>query len=250
MTPQSMRAGKQFRAMRDNVAVGFLETARHEGTTDQQLEFELLGLRWDLLPEVFAPFHSPSTEAYSTWLPYPPGGSLLEMGCGTGVTAVFGALQGCREVTAVDISPAAVENARCNAARHGVADRVRAVRSDMFDALDPDDRFDLIFWNSNAVEAPADFTYTRDIERAILDRGYVAHRTYLREGPKRLTEGGRLLLGFNSRGNFPLLERLAEEAGLRLSEINATTHTFDDRTVDFRLLKLIKTNSANVVSGS
>lgn len=250
MAQQGTRAGKQFSKMSDNVTIGFSETARHEGTTGQQMEFSLLGLRWDLLPEVFAPFHSPSTESYSTWLAYPVGGSLLEMGCGAGVTAVFGALRGCRAVTAVDINPAAVENVRCNVARHGVADRVRVMRSDMFDALDPDDRFDVIFWNSNAIEAPADFAYTRDIEWSVLDRGYVAHRTYLREGPKRLIEGGRLFLGFNSRGNFELLERLAKEAGLRISEINVTSHIFDDRTVDFLLLELIKTNSANVASGS
>ncbi|MET8682019.1 methyltransferase domain-containing protein [Streptomyces sp. NPDC004647] len=232
----------------NNLDIGFSETAKHEGTTDRPMEFELLGLRWDLLPDVFAPFHSPSTEAYSRWLPYPEGSSLLEMGCGAGVTAVFGALNGCRHVTALDISPAAVENARHNAARHGVVDRVRAMESDMFSALSPADRFDVIFWNSNAVEAPEDFAYTRDIEWSILDRGYVSHRTYFREGPQHLAEGGRLFLGFNSRGNRTLIERFAKEEGLRIKEINSASRVFEDRTVEFRLLELIKADSANTVS--
>ncbi|MGP3952509.1 methyltransferase domain-containing protein [Streptomyces sp. 7N604] len=232
----------------NNLDVGFSETAKHEDTTEQPMEFELLGLRWDLHPGVFAPFHSPSTEAYSSWLPYPEGSSLLEMGCGAGVTAVYGALNGCRRVTALDISTAAVENTRRNAARHGVANRVRAMESDMFSALSPEDRFDVIFWNSNAVEAPEDFTYTRDIEWSILDRGYASHRTYFREGPGRLTEGGRLFLGFNSRGNRALIDGFAEEEGLRIKEINSASRTFEDRTVEFRLLELVKAGTANTVS--
>lgn len=250
MTQQDTHEGRQSGTKQGNVTVGYSETARHEGTTDQTLEFGLLGLHWELLPDVFAPFHSPSTESHSTWLPYPAGGSFLEMGCGTGVTAVFAALKGCRAVTALDISPAAVENTRANASRHGVADRVQVMQSDMFDALDPNARFDAIFWNSNAIEAPADFTYTRDLEWSFLDRGYASHRTYLQEGPKLLTEGGRLFLGFNSRGNLPLLERLAEEAGLRILEINSVSHDFDDRTVEFQLLELVRMNPANLANGS
>ncbi|MGK5628796.1 methyltransferase [Streptomyces sp. URMC 123] len=228
--------------MTDDVNVGFSETARHEGTTDQPMEFELLDLRWELLPNVFAPFHSPSTASYSRWLPYPRGGSLLEIGCGAGVTAVHAALNGCAAVTATDISQAAVDNAARNAARHGVADRVRAVRSDMFAALDPEDRFDVIFWNSPAIEAPEDFSYTRDIEWSILDRGYVSHRSFLHDGPRHLTENGRLFLGFNSRGNDELIADLAEEEGLRIEKLASTSHDFDDRTVEFRLLEFIRKN--------
>ncbi|MFI1104540.1 hypothetical protein [Streptomyces melanogenes] len=44
-------------------------------------------------------------------------------------------------MTEVDISAAAVENTRRNALRHRVADRVRTLRSDLFAALDPQDRY-------------------------------------------------------------------------------------------------------------
>ncbi|MQA07469.1 MAG: methyltransferase domain-containing protein [Pseudonocardiaceae bacterium] len=220
--------------------LGVSEARRHEREAAVPVEFELLGRRWELLPEVFAPFHSRSTETYSRWLPYPLDGSLLEMGCGAGVTAVFAALSGCQHVTATDISAAAVENVKLNAARHGMASRVRALRGNMFDALAPDDRFDVIFWNSSAIEAPADFVYGSDIEWSIFDRDYTSHRVYLRDGPKHLTERGRLFLGFNTNGNLERLEHLAAEAGLRVDEVDSVTTTYNDHTTaKFMLLELV-----------
>lgn len=227
--------------MTENISIGKSETERLQQESTGAAEFELLGRTWELLPEVFAPFHSPSTTFYTTWLPYPKGGSFLEMGCGAGVTAVHAALEGCREVAAVDIVAAAVENTRRNAARHQVADRVRALRSDMFQALGPEDRFDLIFWNSNAIDAPADFTYSRDLERSVLDRGFESHRAFLREAPRHLTDDGRLFIGFNSRGNLPLLEELAGEQGLRVEKVDSVEHVFPDRVVEFRLFELVRT---------
>jgi release factor glutamine methyltransferase len=226
--------------MTSNIKTGREETERLLGEASGVTEFELLGLEWTLLPGVFAPFHSPSTLNYSQWLPYPKDGSLLEMGCGAGVTAVYGALQGCRHVTAVDIVPVAVDNARRNAERHGVADQVRVLESDMFGALGPDDRFDLIFWNSNAIEAPADFEYTEDLERSVLDRGYASHRAYLQEGPRYLADGGRLFIGFNSRGNLDHLQSIADQEGLRLEKVRSTSHEFPDQTVEFRLFEVVR----------
>ena len=48
-------------------------------------------------------------------------GSLLDVGCGSGVLAIAGARLGFRPVHAVDIDPAAIEATETNAARNGVA---------------------------------------------------------------------------------------------------------------------------------
>jgi len=82
--------------------------SKHVVDRGRQTEFELLGRCWTLLPDVFAPTYTPVTELFTTWIPYPVGGTLLEMGSGTGVTAVSAALAGCLRVTALDISAAAV----------------------------------------------------------------------------------------------------------------------------------------------
>jgi release factor glutamine methyltransferase len=73
---------------------------------------------------------------------------LLDVGTGSGVVAVTAAaeLPDCR-VTAVDLSPVALEVARCNAAAAGVDARIDFRQSDFFSAIHPDERFDLILSN-------------------------------------------------------------------------------------------------------
>lgn len=198
----------------------------------------MLGLSWDLLPQVFAPVHTDSTALFTEWLPFPVGGSFLEVGCGAGVTAVMAALAGCARVTALDINPEAVRNAGLNAHRHGVADRMRVLHSDLFDALAPGERFDVVFWNSNVICAPEEFVYTRPMQHAIFDRGYTTHERYLRDGQARLTSSGRLLLGFNSLGDTGRLDALATTAGLRLTERERTTRRAGDVPVTFQLLEV------------
>lgn len=199
--------------------------------------FSLLGREWELLAGVFSPSFTPVTELFTGWLPYPAGGSFLEVGSGAGVTAVTAARAGCSAVTALDISTAAVENTRRNAVRHGVADRVRVLHSDLFDALDPDERFDLVFWNSNFVEMGPDFVNSTELHHAFFDPGYRAHRRFLRQAPARLTDRGRLLLGFADLGNPDRLAELCAESGLSVEILRAETRRLQI-TVEFQLLEL------------
>lgn len=203
------------------------------------VDITLLGREWTLLPGVFSPTYTPVTELFTQWLRYPVGGRFLEMGCGIGITAVTAALSGCREVTAVDIATAAVENTRRNAERHGVADRVRTLQGDMFDSLDPDERFDSIFWNSNFVEVPADFANTSELHHAFFDPGYGAHRRFVRQAPRRLNAGGHLLLGFSDLGNRRLLDELCNQAGLTITTLISERRSLEV-TVEFQLLELMR----------
>jgi release factor glutamine methyltransferase len=188
---------------------------RHQADDHQAGQFTLLGQTWDLLDGVFSPAYTPVTELFTSWLPYPARGRFLEMGCGAGVTAVAAVQSGCAHATALDISSAAVLNTRRNAVRHGVADRVDVRRSDLFQALDGQERFDLIYWNSNFVDAPAGFVNETELHHAFFDPGYRAHRQFLREAPRYLAPGGRLFIGFSSIGNTGRLNAEAETAGLQ-----------------------------------
>lgn len=218
--------------------VGLQLVERHDGGRKPQ-EFEMQGLRWDLIPQVFAPVHTDSTRLFTQWLPFPVGGSFLEVGCGAGVTAVMAVLAGCSRVTAVDINPEAVRNTELNAARHGVTDRMNVLHSDLYDALAPNEQFDVVFWNSNVVCAPEEFVYTRPMQHAIFDRGYATHHRYLREGRARLTDSGRLFLGFNSLGDPGRLNSLAARCGVRLTERERTTRRAGDVPVTFQLLEAV-----------
>ncbi|HZM79888.1 MAG TPA: methyltransferase [Candidatus Limnocylindrales bacterium] len=213
----------------------------HRGLTAEPMEFDLLDRRWSLMPGVYSPTRGAATRLFSQWLPYPQGGSFLEVGCGTGVTAVTAALAGCARVVALDINEAAVHNTRANATRHGVADRVEVVHSDLFDALDPADTYDVIFWNSNVIQAPAGYAFRDPLERAVLDPGYEAHRRYLAQGINRRTGTGRLFLGYNSLGHFDLLDRLATEAGLRIVRVREQTELIGGQmnlAIELQLLEL------------
>ncbi|MES9520232.1 methyltransferase domain-containing protein [Streptomyces capoamus] len=205
-----------------------LERSRLSATrTDRPRVFPLCGLEWDLLDDVFAPVYSPSTGVALELLglnrrpPVPRTGSFLEIGCGTGVIAVMGALAGYDRVVASDINRRAVANTAANAERHGVTDRLRVVHGDLFSGLDEADRFDVVFWSSNYVLGPDTYQYRSVHERAYVDAGYRAHRRYLQQAPYHTAPGGRTLLHFSDRGDLAELHRIAEDCGRRLSVLDS-----------------------------
>jgi ribosomal protein L11 methyltransferase len=82
-------------------------------------------------------------EALVAWLP--PGGRVLDVGCGSGVLAVAAALLGAGAVRAVDIDPEAIAATAANAERNGVR-----VDASLGSAGDLADRFDLVVANISA----------------------------------------------------------------------------------------------------
>ncbi|MEU7456417.1 methyltransferase [Streptosporangium roseum] len=213
--------------------------ARHREITLRQ-NFRLLGLDWDLLPGVYAPHLSQSSALYAEWIPYPVHGSLCEIGSGTGYVAVTAALRGCDAVTAIDMSRAAADNTRLNAERHGVADRVRVACGDMFSPLSADDRFDLIYWNSNFVEAPSGEAAADDLERAFFDPGYTAHDAFLRDAGEHLNPGGRLMLGFTDLGNAALIGELAARHGWRPAVLRAAGCAAPEGKINYQLVEFLR----------
>jgi len=199
--------------------------------------FTLLERQWRLLPGVFSPTHTPVTELFTRWIPYPVGGSFLEIGSGAGVTAVTAALSGCATVTAVDLNQVAVENTRENAELHGVTGKVRALTSDLFDGLASDERFDLIFWNSNFVLPPVGYVNESDFDHAFFDPGYTAHERFFRQAPDRVLGGGRVLLGFSDLGDRTLLDDIAAAAGLELLVLERELR-YTEIAIEFELLEL------------
>jgi release factor glutamine methyltransferase len=74
--------------------------------------------------------------------------TIADIGTGSGILAVCAAkyVPG-SQVTAIDISPAALAVAKRNATRHGVAERVEFIESNLFDNVPADRRFDYIVSN-------------------------------------------------------------------------------------------------------
>ena len=207
-------------------------------------DFELLGSRWTLLRDVFSPIETPVTELFTNWLPYPVGGSFLEVGCGTGITAVYGALVGCRRVVAVDVNVAAVENTRRNAALHSVLHQISVRHSDLYEALAPDEQFDVIYWNSNFIETPGNHVLNSALDHAYFDPGYRTHRTFLRGAAAHLAAGGRLFIGFSSLGNWPEFARACSEATWEPRILRAEQRQLNS-LIEFQLVELLRVEDSN-----
>jgi release factor glutamine methyltransferase len=218
-------------------ATAVADLVRAHRNIDAPSTFELLGMEWDLLPGVYAPQLTQSAALYAEWLPYPMGGELCEVGCGSGYLSVLAALRGCARVTALDVNPAAVDNTRRNATRHGVADRVEARHGDLFAPLGPDDRYDVIFWNSNFVELPAD-TDLDHLAQAFYDPGYATHERFLAGARAHLHANGAVLLGFTDLGNRDRLAALTDRYGWQVSVLRAAPCATPDGSIEYQLLSL------------
>ena len=161
-------------------------------------------LEIDALPEVY----NPSDDSYLLLkvVEVPPDGSLLEMGTGTGLVAVHAARLGVK-VTAVDISPHAINCARRNATRNNV--RLEIVRSDLFDKIPGN--FDVIAFNPPYLPGAA--TSTTWIEKAWSggDEGSEVTVRFLRDAWRHLNPGGRIYIILSSVGGLMSVLKAAKE---------------------------------------
>lgn len=113
----------------------------------QNRPFRYAGLRLDIPPGVFHPGIYFSTPIFLDFLQRVDfhDKTLLDVGTGSGILALFAAQKGAR-VTAIDIHPQAVDTTRHNAQTNGLADKLTVLHSDLFDALVPQ-AFDFILIN-------------------------------------------------------------------------------------------------------
>ena len=139
------------------------------------------------------------------------GDRVLDLGCGSGVGAVFCAPKA-REVVAVDISQAAVKNTEENCRIHGLTN-VKVLQSDMFSNVEG--KFDLILANPPYIELEVEGEDTQFATS-------VRYMPVLFENVgEHLVDGGLLLV------QFPIwfrkkVERLASGHGLELIEVKRT----------------------------
>jgi methylase of polypeptide subunit release factors len=154
------------------------------------------------------------------------GRRILEIGTGTGLLSLICLTGGATSVIATDINPAAVANARYNAAMLELDQdfEVRLVETDKPDAfavIKPKERFDLIIsnppWEDGKIAQPADHAFY-DPDFALMD-------SLLAGLPSHLNPGGRCLLAY---GHVPAITRLLSEA----SKLGYQTKVLDDRKLD------------------
>jgi len=151
---------------------------------------------------------------------------ICDIGTGSGCLAVTLACEYPRAtIVGTDLSPEALEIARSNAVRHGVADRIRWRRGDLFAALrNSDGPFDLIVSNPPYVSereiraAPPELPPAPRLALLGGEDGLLCLRRLLDPPPDILAHGGRLIVecgngGLPSTTRLPLVKPIHDLAG-------------------------------------
>jgi len=174
----------------------------------------------------FSPKYIPDAEIFAENMPFHEGLEFLEIGTGIGVISIMAALKGASKVVSTDISPDAVENTRENILKHQLGERVEVRCGDMYDPIQMDEKFDLIFTNLPILYVDQDMEFSI-FERSMCDSGYESYKRYITEGHKYLKLGGRIMLGFSTTyGRYNVIEEIASKAGY---ELNLVYQEFDER---------------------
>nr|WP_326125654.1 class I SAM-dependent rRNA methyltransferase [uncultured Oscillibacter sp.] len=154
------------------------------------------------------------------------GKTVLDCFTHTGSFALNAALGGAEHVTAVDVSESAVEMARANAERNGLADRMDFLAADVFDLLprlerEPP-RYDFII-----LDPPAFTKSRKTVANAMAGYREINYRAM-----RLLPRGGYLATcscsHFAEEGRFlSMLREAAHDAGVQLRQIEARQQSCD-----------------------
>lgn len=135
------------------------------------------------------------------------GESVLEIGTGTGVQAMFAA-DNASHVLAMDINKDALENTLHNANRLGLSKNISVRQSDVLNALKPDEKFDVII---------------SGIPFATNERNqgtWELHERFFRDVGKHLNPNGRIYFSTGLLRNMPRTIELAEKNKLKIIRID------------------------------
>ena len=139
---------------------------------------------------------------------------VLELGTGSGCIAIAIAKQ-CPKATivTVDISEAATEVAKRNAAKHEVADRIEFRIGSLFDPINDDEQFDMLVSNPPYVCTAEIAQLARDVKdhepHSALDGGADGLdlvRTIISDGTKYLSPGAQMLIEIDPDQAGPVCE--------------------------------------------
>ncbi|QDV22149.1 methyltransferase [Aureliella helgolandensis] len=170
------------------------------------------------LPDELAQFETVfwepnDTDSLRAWLAEPDriaGDSILEIGTGSGLVALWCVAHGAAQVVATDINPAACANASYNAQHLGYdrqieVRQVRVGKPAPFSTVEASEQFDLIISNPPWEDAPVD----EEAAYALYDPGFQLLDSLLTDSPAHLLPGGKLLLAYGAR---VAIERIVERA--------------------------------------
>jgi len=200
--------------------------------SDDGQYIKYLGKDFIVYRNVFWPFEDsmPLVENYQI----NQGESVLDICTGSGVIAIFSAYKGAKKIVALDSSEDAVRSAKENAEQYGFEEIIDVRLSDMYEALEEDEKFDVItgnlpFRNMKAVD---------QVESTMWDTNLETQVAFFEGALKHLNPGGRIYLSQANFGAVDEMKRMAEESGFDVKLIGQKIMPSDPR--EFYAFELTK----------
>lgn len=130
-----------------NVWRAFLQARGSSRSKRQLWNGEFAGGRWDYID------HTPEDFVYQFLEKYAKGGSILDLGCGSGNTGNELKQESYHDYTGVDISDVAIERAKVRSLERGREEKNHYLQSDL-DAFRPDGYYDVILFRESLFYVP------------------------------------------------------------------------------------------------
>ncbi len=197
-----------------------------QGVPEGSKKLTYKGYLFHIFPEVYEP--SDDTFLMADCLEVKEGARVLDLGTGCGILGILAA-EGAERVLGIDVNPHAVRCAKANAKTNGIEGKMDLVRGDLFQPLKPDEKFDLILFNPPYLP-----TSERENKRGWLEKAWSGGPSgrrvidrFLFEAPRRLKEGGVMLLLQSSLSSVRKTLRILKRAELKTEVMNKISFPFE-----------------------
>ncbi len=189
---------------------------------------KIKGFTFTVYPSVFNPNDYFSSKIFAKFilsLDDLSGKYILDMGCGSGVVSVFAASKGAG-CFAVDVNAVSVKTADENAAENGFSDKIKAVQSNLFENIPPEEKFDIIFFNPPYYEKEP----KTDFEKAFYTgSGFRVIKDFLEQSKNHFTPGGYIYFITSSDLKLDTFLLMVKSAGFEyniIKKVNTLFETF------------------------
>ncbi|WP_314961080.1 methyltransferase [Bradyrhizobium cosmicum] len=179
-------------------------------------DVEVCGMLLHILPGVLSPRLSHAPDVLISKWHIEAGATVLDLGCGSGVLGLAALRAGAERLVALDINPQAVLTTKLNIDQLGYSERAEARHSDIYSALQPNERFDLIlfaapYWNRKAKD---------DLERSCFDEDHRVMASALGGARVWLNANGRMYVVFSDQGDIGRVVNLIDDSKLRVRNMH------------------------------
>lgn len=199
-------------------------------TTKRGTIVEKLGNEFIVFPNVFWPSEDGTLLIKN--LKINAGSSVLDVGTGTGVLAIFAALAGAKKVVALDINQSAIDNAKENIRQYGLSNIVDVRLSDMFNNLSTHEKFDIItanlpFNKRNAIDV---------VEQSLWDTDFQTNRNFFSAVKKHLKPDGKIYFVQSNFSEVDEIVSIAQEKEFNIELVGQTESTPEDPRIFYTFL--------------